>query len=319
MKLTTDQGEDFDASDPEGDRHRDDCDREVVVHFADRVDESPAVRRLHDHAVRRVNEDHSAREHQRQDQDRPDRDRRRHADSHRDCDQGDFRRGVESEPEENPYGEDVPRFPDESEQRAEQAVQDAPLVQQYLQLGRVQLLVTFVQLDEHPVDADDDQDVHQADDDQEGGGDRKPDDLARALDRRVGDNHPRPDDERDGQDEDDRRVPKRKPGAHGERTLPILEQFPRRVVDGDDVVRIDPVPQAERVGDESESGEDRGDLADDESENETDGGGAEDQSIDNPNSDLLASRYPDRGGARVPRGGRGSSTTHVSEVTLVPH
>src|SRR2546427_389724 len=69
---------------------------------------------------------------------------------------------------------------------------------------------------------------------------------------------PRREDEREGQDEDDRGVPKGKPHAHGERTLSILEQLARRIVDGDDVIRIHPVPQAKRVREESEPCEDGG-------------------------------------------------------------
>src|SRR5207244_1822369 len=135
------------------------------------------------------------------------------------------------------------------------------------------------------------------------GGDRKPNDLPRALDRRVGDNHPRPDDERDGQDEDDRRMPEGKPRAHREWTLTILEQFPRRIVNGHDVIRVDPVSQAERVGDESESREDGRNLADDERQNETDGGGAKDQSINNPNPEPLNPRNPEDASAMDPSGG----------------
>jgi len=234
-------------------------------------------------------------------------------------DQGDLGRSIESEPEKDADREDVPRFPDDSEERAEQAVQDAPLVQELLQFGRVELLIPFLQFDKHAVDAHDDQDVDQANDDQERAGDREPDDRARALDRReLGDDHPRRDDQRDGQDEDDRRVAEGKPRAHRERTLPVLEQFPRRVVDGHDMIRIHPVTQAERVGDEPETCEDGGDLADDEGQNETDRRGAEDQRIQYPDSDPLAPRNAEPGSGGVVRGG-GSGMTHVSEVTLVPH
>jgi len=75
---------------------------------------------------------------------------------------------------------------------------------------------------------------------------------------KLGDDRPRCEDEREGQDEDDRGVPKGKPHAHGERTLSVLEQFARRIVDGDDVIRIHPVPQAKRVSEESEPCEDGG-------------------------------------------------------------
>ena len=114
-------------------------------------------------------------------------------------------------------------------------------------------------------------------------------------------------------------MPEGKPSAHGEGTLTILEQFPRRIIDGHDMIRIHAVPQAERVGDEPESREDGGYLADDEGQDETDGGGAKDQRIKNPNPDSLAPGNAEPGATNVTLGGSGSSMTHVSEVTLVLH
>ena len=118
----------------------------------------------------------------------------------------------------------MPRFPDQSEERPEQAIEDAPaFVQQLFQLGRVELPVSVLQFDEYPVDADHDQDVDQADDDQERAGDREPDDLASTLHGwELGDDRARRDDERDDQDEDDGRVTEGKPHAHGERAFSLL-------------------------------------------------------------------------------------------------
>src|SRR5207245_10439282 len=130
---------------------------------------------------------------------------------------------------------------------------------------------------------------------------------------------PRPEHKSDRPEEGDRRVPEGEPRSHRERTPTILEQLPRRIVDGHDMIRIHAVPQAELVGDEPESCEDGGYLADVESQDETDGGSAKDQRINNPDPDPLAPGYAEPGGVGVVWGGSGSSMTHVSEVTLVAH
>ena len=114
-------------------------------------------------------------------------------------------------------------------------------------------------------------------------------------------------------------MPEGKPHAHGERTLPFLEQFPRRVVDGDDVIRIHPVPQAECVGDEPEPCEDRGELANDEGGNKAETRRAKDQRVKDPDPNPFAPRDAESGSVGGARGSDGSSMTHVSEVTLMPH
>src|SRR2546427_10573271 len=214
----------------------------------------------------------------------------------------------------------MPRFPDQSEERPEQAIEDAPaFVQQLFQLGRVELPVSILQFYESPVDADDDQDVAQADDDQERPGDREPDDLTGSLPgRELGDDRARRDDEGDDQDEDDGRVTEGKPHAHREGAFSLLEQFPRRVVDRRDVIRVYPMPEAEGVGDEAKPREDRGKLADDEREDEPEDRRPKDRGIDHRDLDSLGLGNAEPGRVRVARRGRRSSMTHVSEVTRMP-
>ena len=147
-------------------------DRDVVEDLADGFRERPAVGEVHEHAVDRVDQAHPCGEQDRQHENRVERQAECGCAAGED-EQPDLGGGVEPEPEQHPDGVDLPRLADRAGQAAEEAVHEPARVEVLLQLGLVERAAPHPA--EHRDDADEHDEVHQAEDPQEHPGHRRPD------------------------------------------------------------------------------------------------------------------------------------------------
>ena len=165
--------------------------------------------------------------------------------------QGDLGRGVEAEPEQEPERVHLPRARDRAGRASVEAVHEAARVQLLLELVLRELAAAHAQ--EDPDDPDQHDQVEDPDQQQERSRDRRADQAAGAVQRRavardVAAEALDAQREADGEQEDDRRVPEREEEPDPERPLAVGHQLARRVVDRADVIGVEGVAQAERVG-----------------------------------------------------------------------
>ena len=165
--------------------------------------------------------------------------------------QGHLGRGVEAQPHEEADRVEVPGLADPPGHPAEQAGEEAAVVQVVLELGLVELPRSHPP--EDPGDAHGGAEVHQADEQQERAGDEGADQAEGLADLGVlvlddaGD-RPHAGHQQQAGEEDDRGVPEGEPEAGAHRRLALADELAGRVVDRGDVVGVEGVPDAEHVG-----------------------------------------------------------------------
>jgi hypothetical protein len=165
--------------------------------------------------------------------------------------QRDLGRRVEAEAEEQPEGVHVPRLAHGARGLAVDPRHGAAALELALERPLVEGAVAHAQEDAQHRHQDDQ--VQDPDQQQERAGDRGPDDPGRLVQRRVaaGD---RPAEaahaerEAGGEQEHHRGVPEGEEEPDAQRPLPLAHELARRVVDRPDVVGVEGVAHAERVG-----------------------------------------------------------------------
>jgi hypothetical protein len=168
---------------------------------------------------------------------------------------------------------------------------------------------------EDEVDLPEDQQIDERNDVEEPARDRRAHDGAHRGKGGVGvEDHPRDCHEGDDHPDDDRGVAQGEPGSHRIRSLPLLQELPRRVVDGADVVGIDRVTEAERVAEDPEGDEDPVGPADHEDRDQTEDGGSDRGSVDERYPASLPRREHHGVRGRVAAGSRYARKWHA-EVT----
>src|SRR2546421_4917043 len=255
IQLLDEQLAQLEQADEERDKDRERGDGEVVENLPHRVRESPRIRLRHKGAVGSVHQRHTGGEDQRQRDQRVDGDVLSRG-SGGDGQERDLRRGIEAQPEEETHQVHLPAVRDEPEEPAKEPSQQ-PTGHQ-LVLERIPVVLARSHPAEQLEDVQQDDQVHDPDQQQKDTGDARADQSADALQLAVGADHVADHElggksERHRDQEHDRRMPKREEESNAEGLLPLLEQLAGGVVDGRDVVRVERMPQAKRVGETAEA------------------------------------------------------------------
>jgi len=158
------QAEDLDSADEEADGDGQRGGGEGVVHRANRVEERPAVRQVHEQSDSGVHDHHAGGEQDRQGQDGVPRDVLG-GQQGGGGQQGDLGGGVEAQAERDAHREQLPLLGDDLRPAAEEPIEEPAVLQLPLQLGFVVLAPAHRPEDAREPDQDDQ--VHQPDQQQE--------------------------------------------------------------------------------------------------------------------------------------------------------
>ena len=148
---------------------------------------------------------------------------------------------------------------------AEDAVHEAALRQVVIELDLVEVALTHSE--EHAPDLGEDDEVDEPDEDQEGARHRGADEAERLLERRAVVLHLTgqrldADAQEEAEAEDHAGVTEGEPEADRDRLLAVGDQLARRVVDRGDVIGVERVPHAERVGRDAQADTEDGPVPD---------------------------------------------------------
>ena len=167
-------------------------------------------------------------------------------------------------PNRKPIGKHVPASGDEAEERTEEAGEEATTVEQDVEIVLDERVAVLHRL-KRAVDRHQDNDVEDRDGEQEQRRDTGADDSAHLLERiEARGKRRRGECDADRHEHHDRRVAERKEKADANRTLALLHELAGDVVDRRDMVGVDCVAQAERIGQQRRAEEDRPRFKDDE-------------------------------------------------------
>ena len=247
-----DETQDLDGTDEEGDEHRQSGDGQVVVDLPDRFGKGPVVGEVHEAPVEGVEEAHAGGKENWQGEHGVERKATHHGRSGQD-EQGDFAGSVESETEEGAEGIHLPWCVDPPGVAAEESIHQSAAVELALELRVVVLPLSHFPGD--PDDGDQHEEIEQADEVEKGPRDRRTNDPGPFVKCRGVVSHGSvkgtdPEVQHQREEEDDRRVPEREEVSDAERPLAVLDQLARRIVYRRDVVGVEGVAHAERVGED---------------------------------------------------------------------